>query len=137
MASPTTASAAGGRWGRRRAPASSQNHRNRAASFKGILSLMKIRPLYDRVVIRRQDEEEKTAGGILLPSNAQEKPNQGEVIAVGDGAVQDDGSKRSLEVKVGDRVVFGQYAGSNTVRTEDEEELIIMREDEIYAVLES
>ena len=98
---------------------------------------MKIRPLYDRVVIRRQDEEEKTAGGILLPSNAQEKPNQGEVIAVGDGAVQDDGSKRSLEVKVGDRVVFGQYAGSNTVRTEDEEELIIMREDEIYAVLES
>ena len=98
---------------------------------------MNFRPLYDRVVIRRQDEEEKTAGGIVLPSNAQEKPNQGEVLAVGDGAIKDDGSQRPLAVKVGDRVVFGQYAGSNTVRNDEDEELIIMREDEIYAVIES
>ena len=98
---------------------------------------MNFRPLYDRVVIRRQDEEEKTAGGIVLPSNAQEKPNQGEVLAVGDGAIKDDGSQRPLAVKVGDRVVFGQYAGSNTVRNDKDEELIIMREDEIYAVIES
>ncbi len=98
---------------------------------------MKIRPLYDRVVIRRQDEEETTPGGIVLPTNAQEKPNQGVIVAVGDGAVQDDGSKRPLAVKVGDRVVFGQYAGNNTVRDEEkDEDLIIMREDELYAVIE-
>ncbi len=96
---------------------------------------MKICPLYDRVVVRRNDEEEKSTGGIVLPSGAQEKPNQGEVVAVGDGAVLDDGGRRPLALKVGDKVVFGQYAGSNTVKL-DGEELIIMREDEIYARIE-
>lgn len=96
---------------------------------------MKIRPLYDRVVVRRKEEEETTAGGILLPGSAKEKPNQGEVVAVGDGKVLDSGKLRPLSVKVGDRVVFGQYAGSNTIDV-DGEELIIMGENEIFAVVE-
>ena len=96
---------------------------------------MKIRPLYDRVVIRRNAEEETTAGGIVLPGSAKEKPNQGEVIAVGEGKALDDGKIRPLAVKVRDKVVFGQYAGSNTIEM-DGEELIIMGESEIYAVVE-
>jgi chaperonin GroES len=96
---------------------------------------MKIRPLYDRVVVRRKEEEETTAGGILLPGSAKEKPNQGEVIAVGDGKVLDSGKLRPLSVKVGDKVVFGQYAGSNTIDM-DGEELIIMGENEIFAVVD-
>ena len=96
---------------------------------------MKIRPLYDRVVIRRKEEEETTAGGIVLPGSAKEKPNQGEVIAVGDGKVLDNGEQRPLAVKVGDQVVFGQYAGSNKIVI-DGEELILMSESEIYAVVD-
>ena len=96
---------------------------------------MKIRPLYDRVVVRRNAEEETTAGGILLPGSAKEKPNQGEIIAVGEGKVLDSGDIRPLAVKVGDTVVFGQYAGSNTIDV-DGEELIIMGESEIFAVVE-
>ncbi len=96
---------------------------------------MNIRPLYDRVVIRRNEEEQTTAGGIVLPGSAKEKPNQGEVIAVGDGKVLDNGDVRALAVKVGDKVVFGQYAGSNTIEV-DGEELIIMGESEIFAVVE-
>jgi len=88
---------------------------------------MSIRPLYDRVVVRRNAEEETTAGGILLPGSAKEKPNQGEIIAVGEGKVLDSGDIRPLAVKVGDTVVFGQYAGSNTIEI-DGEELIIMGE---------
>ncbi|AKV95030.1 MULTISPECIES: co-chaperone GroES [Marinobacter] len=95
---------------------------------------MKIRPLHDRVVVRRKEEEEKTAGGIVLPGNAKEKPSQGEVIAVGNGRILDNGETRSLAVKVGDTVVFGQYAG-NTVKI-DGEELLIMSESDIYGVLE-
>ncbi|MFA7552711.1 MAG: co-chaperone GroES [Spongiibacteraceae bacterium] len=95
---------------------------------------MKIRPLYDRVVVRRKEEEEKTAGGIILSGSAKEKPNQGEVLAVGDGKVLDSGEVRPLSVKVGDTVVFGQYAGSNTIKV-DGEELIIMSESEIFGVL--
>ena len=95
---------------------------------------MKIRPLHDRVVVRRKEEEEKTAGGIVLPGNAKEKPSQGEVIAVGNGRILENGETRSLAVKVGDTVVFGQYAG-NTVKV-DGEELLIMSESEIYGVLE-
>ncbi|SNC67069.1 chaperonin GroES [Marinobacter sp. es.048] len=95
---------------------------------------MKIRPLHDRVVVRRKEEEEKTAGGIVLPGNAKEKPSQGEVIAVGNGRILDNGETRSLAVKVGDTVVFGQYAG-NTVKI-DGEELLIMGESDIYGVLE-
>ena len=96
---------------------------------------MSIRPLYDRVVVRRNAEEETTAGGILLPGSAKEKPNQGEIVAVGEGKVLDNGDLRPLAVKVGDTIVFGQYAGSNTIEI-DGEELIIMGESEIFAVVE-
>jgi chaperonin GroES len=95
---------------------------------------MKIRPLHDRVVVRRKEEEEKTAGGIVLPGNAKEKPSQGEVIAVGNGRILDNGETRALAVKVGDKVVFGQYAG-NTVKI-DGEDLLIMSESDIFGVLE-
>ena len=96
---------------------------------------MKIRPLYDRVVVRRNAEEETTAGGIILAGSAKEKPNQGEVLAVGEGKLLDSGDVRALAVKVGDKVVFGQYAGSNTIEI-DGEELIIMGESEIYGIVE-
>jgi len=96
---------------------------------------MNIRPLYDRVVIRRKEEEATSAGGIVLPGSAQEKPNEGEVVAVGDGKVLDNGEQRALAVKVGDKVVFGQYAGSNKVEI-DGEELILMAESEIFAVVQ-
>ena len=96
---------------------------------------MNIRPLYDRVVIRRKEEEATSAGGIVLPGSAQEKPNEGEVVAVGDGKVLDNGEQRALAVKVGDKVVFGQYAGSNKIEI-DGEELILMAESEIFAVVQ-
>ena len=93
-----------------------------------------IRPLHDRVVIRRVEEETKTAGGILLPGSAAEKPAQGEIIAVGNGQVTDNGTVRPLDVKVGDKVLFGTYAGT-TVKVQGEE-LLIMKESDILAVLE-
>ena len=96
---------------------------------------MKIRPLHDRVVIRRVEEETKTAGGILLPGSAAEKPSQGVVVAVGNGIIKESGDVRPLYVKVGDKVLFGQYAGS-TVKV-DGEELLMMKESEIFAVLEA
>ncbi len=96
---------------------------------------MKIRPLQDRLVVRRSAEEEKTAGGILLPGSAQEKPNQGEVIAVGVGYYLENGDVRPLEIKVGDTVMFGAYAGNNTVEDDDGSELIIMRESDVLAVV--
>lgn len=94
---------------------------------------MKIRPLYDRVVIRRQDEETKTAGGIVLPGSAAEKPSRGEVLSVGNGRMLDNGELRPLQVKVGDKVVFSQYGG-NTVKI-DGEELLIMSETDILGIL--
>ncbi|QEQ97425.1 co-chaperone GroES [Neptunomonas concharum] len=97
---------------------------------------MKIRPLHDRVVVRRSEEEKKTASGIVLPGSAAEKPNQGEVVAVGQGRVLENGEVRALSVNVGDKVLFGQYAGSNVVKI-DGEELLIMSESEIYGVLEA
>lgn len=96
---------------------------------------MKIRPLYDNVLVKRKDEEEMSAGGIVLPGSAKEKPNQGEIVAVGNGALLDSGDTRALTVKVGDTVVFGQYSG-NAVKVNGEE-LIIMRESEIYGVIEA
>ena len=96
---------------------------------------MKIRPLHDRVIVRREEEEQTTAGGILLPGSAQEKPNQGEVIAVGSGRILDNGDLRPVDVKVGDTVVFGQYAGNDKIDV-DGEELIIRGENDIKAVLE-
>ena len=96
---------------------------------------MKIRPLHDRVIVRREEEEQKTAGGILLPGSAQEKPNRGEVIAVGSGRVLDNGDTRAVDVNVGDIVVFGQYAGNDKIDV-DGEELIILSESDIKAVVE-
>lgn len=95
---------------------------------------MKLRPLHDRVVIRRVEEETKTAGGILLPGSAAEKPSQGEVIAAGNGTIAENGTVRPLDVKVGDKVLFGQYSGS-TVKVNGEE-FLIMKESEIFAVIE-
>ena len=95
---------------------------------------MNIRPLHDRVVVRRVEEDATSAGGIVLPDTASEKPSQGNVLAVGPGKVLDDGSVRAVDLKVGDRVVFGQYGGS-TVKV-DGEELLILSESEIFGVLE-
>ncbi|EDX87994.1 co-chaperone GroES [Alcanivorax sp. VBW004] len=95
---------------------------------------MSIRPLHDRVLVRREEEETKTAGGIVLPGSAAEKPSRGEVIAVGNGKITENGDVRPLDVKAGDKVIFGQYAGS-TVKVEGEE-LLIMSEAEILAVVE-
>ncbi|WP_167366943.1 co-chaperone GroES [Moraxella canis] len=104
--------------------------------------MMKIRPLHDRIVVRRTEEEQKTAGGILLPGSAAEKPQQGEVIAVGKGQLVDNSINsmftnglRPLDVKVGDKVLFGQYAGQ-TVKI-DGEELLIMKESDVLGVLEA
>lgn len=94
---------------------------------------MNIRPFYDNVVIKRKEQEAVSAGGIVLPGSAKEQPNQGEVVAVGQGKLLDSGDIRPLQVKVGDRVLFGQYSG-NTV-TVDGNELIIMREGEIFGVI--
>ena len=95
---------------------------------------MKIRPLHDRVIVKRVDEEEKTKGGIIIPDTAKEKPVEGEVVAVGDGKVTDDGKKIPLEVKAGDKILFGKYAGTE-IQIEGEENLI-MREDDIIAIVE-
>jgi chaperonin GroES len=95
---------------------------------------MNIRPLHDRIVVRRLDEETLTAGGIVLPDSAAEKPSQGEVLAVGPGKVLDNGEVRAPDVSVGDKVLFGQYGGS-TVKI-DGDELLIMNETEIFGVLE-
>ena len=95
---------------------------------------MNIRPLHDRVVVRRVEEETTSAGGIVLPDSASEKPSQGEILAVGSGKVLDDGTTRPPDVKVGDKILFGQYGGS-TVKV-DGDELLILREDEIFGVLE-
>ncbi|MEW5756769.1 MAG: co-chaperone GroES [Pseudomonadota bacterium] len=95
---------------------------------------MKIRPLHDRVVIRRLEEEKTTAGGIVLPGSAAEKPSQGEVIAVGTGKALDNGEVRKLSVKVGDKVIFGKYSGSE-VKVKDDT-LLVMKEDDILAVVE-
>ena len=95
---------------------------------------MNIRPLHDRVVVRRLEEETLSAGGIVLPDTAAEKPSQGEVVAVGPGKMLDNGEVRALDVKSGDKVIFGQYGGS-TVKI-DGEELLILSESEIFGVLE-
>lgn len=97
---------------------------------------MKIRPLHDRIVVRRKEEETATAGGIILPGAATEKPNQGEVISVGTGRILDNGSVQALAVKEGDVVVFGKYSGQNTIDI-DGEELLILNESDIYGVLEA
>lgn len=96
---------------------------------------MNIRPLHDRVVIRRMEEERTSAGGIVIPDSATEKPAQGEIVAVGNGKILDNGDIRPLDVKVGDKVLFGKYGGTE-VKVEGEE-LLVMREDDITAVIEA
>ena len=95
---------------------------------------MNIRPLHDRVLVRRMEEEAKTAGGIILPGSATEKPDRGEIIAAGNGKITDSGDVRAMDVKVGDKILFGQYAG--TAVKVDGEELLMMREEDILAVIE-
>jgi chaperonin GroES len=96
---------------------------------------MKIRPLQDRVLVRRVEEEERTAGGIIIPDTAKERPQEGLVVATGKGKVRDDGSVTPLDVKQGDRVLFGKYAGTEV--TLDGEEYVILREDDVLAVIGS
>lgn len=95
---------------------------------------MKIRPLHDRVVIRRMEEETTSAGGIVIPDSATEKPARGEIIAVGNGKITDSGDVRPLDVKVGDKVMFGKFSGTEI--KVDGEELLVMREEDIMAVIE-
>lgn len=95
---------------------------------------MKIKPLNDRILVKRLEEEAKTKGGIIIPDSAKEKPAQGEVIAVGDGKLDDNGKRIPLQVKKGDRVLFAKYAGTE-IKIEDEEHLV-MREDDILGIIE-
>ena len=95
---------------------------------------MAIRPLHDRVVIKRLEAEEKTASGIVLPGNAAEKPDMGEVIAAGNGKILENGERRPLELKVGNKVIFGKYSGQ-TVKV-DGEELLVMREEDVMGIVE-
>jgi len=95
---------------------------------------MKIRPLHDRVIVKRMEEERTSPGGIVIPDAAAEKPIKGEVVAVGNGKIQDNGELRALDVKTGDTVLFGKYAGTEV--KVDGEELLVMKEDDIMAVVE-
>ncbi len=95
---------------------------------------MKIRPLHDRIVVKRQEEKEIKKGGIIIPDTAKEKPQEGKVIAVGNGRVNEDGKKISLDVKAGDKILFGKYSGSEVKI--DEEEYLIMKEDDVLAIIE-
>lgn len=96
---------------------------------------MNIRPLHDRIVIRRMEEERTSAGGIVIPDSATEKPSRGEVVAAGHGKILESGDVRPMDVKVGDKVLFGKYAGTE-IKVEGEE-LLVMREDDIVAVIEA
>ena len=93
-----------------------------------------IRPLQDRVILRRIEEGEQVRGGIIIPDTAKEKPQEGEVVAAGEGKYRDDGTRQTLDVRVGDRVLFGKYSGSEVKI--DNEELLIMREDEILGIIQ-
>lgn len=96
---------------------------------------MSLRPLHDRVIIKRLEEERTSPGGIVIPDSATEKPIKGEVLAVGNGKILDNGEQRALDVKVGDTVMFGKYSGTEV--KVDGDELVVMREDDIMAVVEA
>lgn len=96
--------------------------------------MSKLRPLHDRVIVKRLEEEKVSAGGIVIPDSATEKPIRGEVLAAGDGKILDDGKVRPMAVKVGDKVLFGKYSGTEV--KVDNEELLVLREDDIVAVIE-
>jgi chaperonin GroES len=95
---------------------------------------MKVRPLYDRILVKRLDEEQKTAGGLYIPDTAKEKPQEGKVVAVGSGRIQEDGSLRKLDVKAGDKILFSKYAG-NDIKIDGVEHLIL-KEDDVLGILE-
>jgi chaperonin GroES len=95
---------------------------------------MKIRPLHDRVIVKRLEEERMSAGGIVIPDSAAEKPAQGKIVAVGKGKILEDGSVRALDVKVGDKILFGKYSGTEV--KVDGDELVVMREEDVMAVIE-
>jgi chaperonin GroES len=99
------------------------------------IGFMQVRPLHDRVLVKRVEEKEVIKGGIIIPDTAKEKPMEGEVVAVGPGKIQDDGKRSPLDVKAGDRILFGKYSGTEIKI--DDEEFLILREEEILAVLES
>ena len=101
----------------------------------GDVDAMNIRPLHDRVVVKRKEEERTSPGGIVIPDTAAEKPIRGEIKAVGKGKIMEDGTVRPLDVKVGDNVLFGKYSGTE-IKVEGEE-LLVMREDDIMAVIEN
>jgi chaperonin GroES len=94
---------------------------------------MKVRPLHDRLLVRRIEEKETAKGGIIIPDTAKEKPTEGKVLAVGDGKVLDNGTKLALDVKVGDRILFGKYSGTEI--TIEGEDVVIVREDEVLAIM--
>lgn len=96
---------------------------------------MKIRPLHDRVIVRRMEEETTTAGGIVLPGSATEKPDQGEVLAIGKGKILENGDVRPMDLKVGDKVLFGKYSGTEVKM--DGEAIMVMREEDIMGVIEA
>jgi len=95
---------------------------------------MKLRPLHDRVIVKRMEEERVSAGGIVIPDSATEKPIRGEVLAVGNGKILENGEKRALDIEVGDTVLFGKYSGTEV--KVDGEELLVMREEDVMAVIE-
>jgi chaperonin GroES len=95
---------------------------------------MKLRPLHDRVIVKRMEEERMSAGGIVIPDSATEKPSRGSVLAVGNGKILENGDKRALDIKVGDTVLFGKYSGTEV--KVDGEELLVMREEDVMAVIE-
>lgn len=95
---------------------------------------MSLRPLHDRVIVRRMEEERTSAGGIVLPGSATEKPSKGEIVAAGNGKILESGEVRGLDVKVGDQVLFGKYSGTEV--KVDSEELLVMREEDIMAIIE-
>ena len=95
---------------------------------------MKLRPLHDRVIVKRMEEERMSSGGIVIPDSATEKPIRGEILAVGNGKILDNGEKRSLDVSVGDTILFGKYSGTEV--KVDGEELLVMREEDIMAIIE-
>ena len=94
---------------------------------------MKVRPLHDRLLVRRVEEEEQIKGGIIIPDSAKEKPQEGKIVAIGSGKVLDSGERQKMDVKVGDKILFGKYSGTD-IRVDDEE-LLILREDEVLAVI--
>lgn len=96
---------------------------------------MKIRPLHDRVLVKRTEEDSTSAGGIVIPDSASEKPSKGEIIAVGNGKILDSGEIRALDLKVGDKVLFGKYSGTEV--KVDEDEYLVMREDDIMAIIDA